>query len=299
MPDIVSVFAKRWKLIVALTFTATVLAFVACLLTPKKYVGLVTALPANSMLGDKARIFNQNIEALYTALGTPDELDRVEGTAKLDTIFLALAKNHNLVSHYSIDAADTAALYRAANRLKKNTAINRTGYGELQIRVWDRNNQMAAALANAALQTLNSIHQQLLAENNRMILQQLKEEYAKEQQVHQGTINSRSLSGNRMDKQRSTGLANDSLRQASSHPGTPIANEAASINQLEQYARLINEYELALKTTPKILLAVENARPLPYADKPKTIQTVMLSFLAALLFSLLLALFAESRNQKA
>ncbi|HET7896333.1 MAG TPA: hypothetical protein VFL47_01640, partial [Flavisolibacter sp.] len=74
MPDLISVLARRWKMMVFLTVIATGTALLACLLRPKEYAGMATALPANSLVGDKARIFNQNIQALYPEVGTPDEL---------------------------------------------------------------------------------------------------------------------------------------------------------------------------------------------------------------------------------
>jgi len=77
MPDLVSVFSRRWKLMLLLPLIATVVALLACLLAPKQYLGMATALPSNSVVGDKARIFNQNIEALYAELGSPDELDKI------------------------------------------------------------------------------------------------------------------------------------------------------------------------------------------------------------------------------
>jgi capsular polysaccharide biosynthesis protein len=292
MPDLVTVIARRWKVIAFFTLSATLLAFLLCFLIPKKYVGIATALAANPALSDRARVFNQSIEGLYTALGSPDELDKVEGTAKLDTVYLALADSFGLSRHYGLAQQDTTARYKAAMQLKGNTVISRTGYGELRIKVWDKNNSMAAALANAALQKLNEIHQQVQTENNRMVLQRLREEMAQKQQLLQPAA-SEPTTQNRPAQQTS-----DSNQQL-----PPLANAAVGgtqlTAQLSQYAALINEYELALKTTPKVLLTVEAARPLPFPDKPDVMKTVMLAFVAALLFSFLLVIFIDSRKTAA
>lgn len=279
MPDIVSVLSRRWKLIATLTLGATILAFLFCLASPKKYLGMTTALAANPVTGDKARIFNQNIDALYPELGSPDELDRIEGTAKLDTIYLAAAKDFRLAAHYGLDTTETTALINAARVLKQNTTINRTGYGELRIKVWDKDNTMAASLANALLQTLNDIHQHLQTENNRMVLQRLKEDYRLKQQALNGSLSA----------------GDSSEKQSAKMP----SEKATFATQLQQYSQLINEYELALKTAPRVLLVVEAARPLPWPDKPATVLTVVLSFLSSFLFSFLLAVFIESRSAKA
>ncbi len=267
MPDIFQVLSQRWKTALLITLLATLVAFVACLLAPKEYLGEVTALPSNAEAGDRGRIFNQNIEGLYRELGEPDELDKIEGTAKLDTIFLAVAKQFRLPANNS----DVKALHAAAKTLQKKTRIYRTGFGELKIKVWNRDAQTAADLANALVRELNAIHQQLRTKNNHLVLQRLKESYA--------------------------GLANKSV---STNADTAIiTTPETTAAQAALYARLITEYEVALKTNPDALLVVEPARPLPWHDRPETALVVVLTFLASLFFSVLLLLLTESRKTEA
>ncbi len=290
MPDLVTVIARRWKALVLFSVAAAALAFLLCLLLPKKYAGVATALAANPALSDRARVFNQSIEGLYAALGSPDELDKVEGTAKLDTIYLALADSFHLARHYGLSANDTLSRYKAALQLKGATEISRTGYGELRIKVWDKNNGMAAALANAALYKLNEIHQQVQSENNRMVLQRLKEAYAQKQQWLQAY---KAAPATPQGLQPGDTLAQSFPEMAGAPPSSQLAS------QLVQYAGMIAEYELALKTAPKVLITVEPARPSPFPGKPNVTQTVLLAAVAALLFSALLAIFVESRKPAA
>jgi hypothetical protein len=120
------------------------------------------------------------------------------------------------------------------------------------------------------------MHQQLRTENNRLVLAQLKEEFTRLQQASAILL---------PDTTRDEFLPNAQL------PGRRAA-------QLAQYASLIEQYEVGLKLTPKALLVVEPARPAIKADKPNLLQTVVLAFVAALLFSFLLALFAEGRQTR-
>lgn len=279
MPDLISVLYRQWKLIVLLTLMATVVALVACLISPRLYAGRTTALPANSALTDKARIFNRNIDALYSELGSPDELDKIEGTANLDTIYIATAKELNLMAHYQLTNEHKAPLDKAAKQLQKNTEIKRTGYGELQLTVWDKDKTMAATLANTLLRHLNEIHQHLQTENYRVILQQLQNEYTQKMQA--------------LTSSNPTPLQ-DSLQQ-DVQPGFQ-QSKALLVPQLQQYAQLINEYEIAVKTAPKALLVVEPARPQEKETKPDTEKAVLFAFFASLLFSVLLAFYVESRT---
>ena len=287
MPDLLSVLFRRWKLILLLTFAGTLAAFIACLLLPKLYLGKTTALPVNTLVNDKARILNQNIEALYSEIGTADELDKLEGTAQLDTVFLAVAEANNLKQHYQLDTTAGNALEKAALMLRRKSNISRTGYGELQIKVWDENNRVAASLANALLQTINAIHQRLQNENSWMVLQKLHEQYQVLLKLKKETvINSSSLP---------SGVSTDETSRAAQLSELAIQQQLLN-DQLVQYQKLIYGYEMAVRTIPNAVLVVERARPLPWHDKPNTAQTVLLAFFASLLFSFLLAVFVESRK---
>ena len=295
MPDIIDSIYRRWKTIALLISTATLLALAISLLQPKEYIGTVTGVPANSALADKARLFNNNIEALYPELGTIDELDRIEGISKLDTLYLSVAAEQNLVSYYGINA-DAQSLYKAAMKLKKTTNIRRSAYGELKINVWDKDPLQAALLANALFTELNTIYQHTSETNNERVLAQLKSGYAQKKvaldSMHQLMSHyegSRIIDFNSSDSAPYRAKRNGSLA---------IADFAMLPEQIKEYERIISQYELALNTSMQPLIVVENARPAFYADKPKIFQTVLFAFGASLILSVLLAVFIESRNQR-
>lgn len=276
MPDLISVLIKRWKFILGLTLVTVIVAYIFVLLSPKKYLAAATALPVNSLTADRARFFNENIEALYSDFGAPEDLDRMEGTGALDTIFIAAADELNLAAHYHLDA-NGEAFYKAALQLKKNTRINRSGFGELKIRVWDKDRDMAAAMANTLLRKIQQLHQRLQNENSVSALQQINAEYAKkESQFRQ---------------------VSDSL-SSSSGPDAEIlqARKTVLLAQLQQYEKLSDQYQLAISTNPQALLTVESARAPLWPDQPKTLPTVLLCGFAAFAFSYLIAIFVESRN---
>ncbi len=272
MPDLIFAFTRQWKFIIGTSVLVALIALIASLLSTKQYLSVATALPVNTALSDKARIFNNNIEGLYPALGTPDDLDRIEGTAKLDTIFIAVVHENKMAAHYGFeDKADP--VYNAVEQLQRNTKIVKSAYGELQVKVWDENKNMAATLANSLLQQLQNLHQHLHQENNKMILSKLTAAYNQQAQV---------------DK------INDQATQDSANNEFGTDNE-----QLKQYRQLINEYQLVVNASPKILLTVETARPSAKPDKPRTAQMVLFSFVAALACTFLLSLFINGKRTNA
>jgi uncharacterized protein involved in exopolysaccharide biosynthesis len=283
MPDLLLVFVKRWKLILIITFLATLIAFLFALLSPKKYLSVATALPVNSVTADKARMFSQNIEALYSDFGTADELDRLEGTAALDTIFIDASKELGLPAHYSLPAVGEGP-YKAAMDLKKNTKINRSSYGELKVKVWDEDRNEAAVLSNFLMQKLQELHQHLQNQRNVSVLEKIKEEYDLKQKEYLQLADS-------LEKQIDTSVGFELARKEISK-----TKLTALAEQLQQYEKMIGEYQLAASTNAPVLLVVENARPPLWPDKPKVVPTVLVTFFGAFLFSYLIALFIEGRK---
>lgn len=284
MPDLVSVFFKRWKLIAGITFIAVVIALIFGLLSPKKYLSVATALPANSVTADKARIFNSNIEGLYSDVGSPDELDKIEGTAALDTIYIAASKEFHLNQHYSMPLTVDGS-YKAAMFLKRSSRINRSGYGDLKVKVWDKDKNEAAHLANFLMQQLQLLHQHLQNENNVAILKKLKQEYESKQQEYLQLADSLNSPG-----------STSSLNLLSAKKEIIKTRMAALQDQLKQFEEIIGEYQLAVNSGSPVLLIVENARPALSADKPDILSTLLFTLFGALLFSYLLALFVESKK---
>jgi tetratricopeptide (TPR) repeat protein len=277
MPDIILVFERRWKFILGLTIAATVVAIVVAMVMPKQYLSVATALPANSANVDKARIFNDNIEALYPEVGLPDELDRFEGTAALDTIYIETSKDMNLQDHYLLGNSPQSE-YDAAMRLKKNSSISRTAYGEIQIKVWDKNPGLAAEMANTVLRKIQLLHQHLQSQNNSLTLEKIKENYKLKQ-----------------DQFRL--IADTLLKLSGADAEIWQAKKASALAELEQYDRIIDKYQLAIKTNPQVLLTVEPARASVYPDKPRILQTGVFSFFGAFTFAFLVGLFLESRKK--
>jgi hypothetical protein len=102
MPDPFYLISKWWKYILAVVVVSIVTAAVIVFTKPSKYLSVATAVPANTISSDKARIFNENIELLYPGLGTAEDLDVIVGTGQLDTIYLFVTDQFNLYDHYKM-----------------------------------------------------------------------------------------------------------------------------------------------------------------------------------------------------
>jgi hypothetical protein len=278
MPDIFNLLARWWKQMLLVIIVAV--AIVAAIVFSEKplYLSVTTALPASGILTDKAKIFNNNIEGLYSSLGDPDDLDKILGTAQLDTVYLAVAIAYNLWDHYKIGKKEEQVRGSAAI-LQSNSKVFRSEYGELKIKVWDTDKNLAPQLANAILEKLNSIHQSVAAISNEKVLESLK------------------MGKEKLAKRIDSARSNEPARQV---PETSAsASTSILLGQLQQYEELIGEYQLTLDTKPAVLVVVEEARASEKPDKPQRLKLLIATAVISFLFSFLLALFLERRKRRA
>ncbi len=279
MPDIFYLFSKWWKHILSIVVISLVAIGIILYLRPSKYLSTTTALPASSYAADRASIFNQNIQSLYSALGTPDDLDVIVGTAQLDTPYIAISENLGLAAHYKVKEQGRAAVLKAAFLLKANTRVIKTEYSELKVKVWDKDKTMAPELANAIMNKLQSIHQDLQNSNNFSLIKTLQKGKEK---LRAGI---------------------DSVTSYLSNAGRDEGNSVAYVtrrqqllDQEQQYEKLISEYQLIADSKPPVLIILEKARVSDWPDKPRRIPIIVATFLLSLLFALVLALLLEKRK---
>jgi uncharacterized protein involved in exopolysaccharide biosynthesis len=279
MPDIFDLIARWWKRILAVMILSLLVVGIITYLKPRQYLSVTTAVPASSFASDKAKIFNENIQTLYSTLGTPDDLDMILGTANLDTVYLSVTDQFNLFDHYKIKEQGAAARVKAALCLKKNTKVMKSEYGELKVKVWDTDKNLAPQLANAIMDVLQSIHQNLQSAGNKAAVTGLQ----KGRNNILVTIDS----------------INNFLRNAdiTAENAEPYTNRRTMLSgQLQKYEKMISEYQLMVDSKPPVLIVVEKAKPSNWPDRPRRMQIMIATAVLSFLFALLAALVMERRK---
>ncbi len=266
MPDIFDLVSKWWKQVAAVVLLSVLVVGIITFLKPRQYLSVATALPANSFATDRSKIFNENIQALYSTLGNADDLDMILGTARLDTVYLAITDQFNLYDHYKMSREGSAARVKAASRLRGNTKVMKSEYGELKVKVWDTDKNLAPQLANAIMEKLQSIHRDL-----------------------QGAGNATTLKGLEIGK--------DKLQRQLDSSGNAIQEKKTLLqNQLLQYDKLVGEYQVMVDSKPLALVIVEEAKAAAWPDKPRRMQIMVATAVLSLLFALLAAVIMERRK---
>lgn len=281
LPDLVDLLNHWWKkiLLVVVLFTAVVAMIL--LIRPKEYLGVTTALPASEFASDKAGIFGENLQTLYSGLGTPDVLDKVVGTAKLDTLYASVVDQFDLVNNYELSDKKNAR-YRAIDQLKDDTRVIKSDYGELKVKVWHQSPAMAAKLSVAFMQELKKMHQLVQLVNNKRILQNIERSY--QEKLKELSV-----------LESGSGLKpNDSLLYNSST--VKLVRTNALVQQLSEYEKLMNQYNLVISTEPEVLVVVENAAVPVKHDRPDYFITILATIICSFVFAFLVVLALEKRR---
>jgi uncharacterized protein involved in exopolysaccharide biosynthesis len=280
MPDLFTLIYIRRKQVLLIVLISLAIATGIVLMMPSQYLASTTALPANPVATDKASVFNNNIRDLYSSLGESGDLDKIVGTGQLDTIYLSASDQFELATHYKIQGNNAAVSRRkAAAALKKNSRVTKSEYNELLVQVWDTDKNLAPLLADALMEKLAAIHQDLLNQSNQTIIKSLGEGQQKLQ------------------------ISIDSIRTFLQHANiTPSQaqqyNDKLTVlqQQLSQYEKLKTEYQLMIDTKPAALLVVDKARASDQPDKPKKLLILLATAVLSFLFAAWLALILEKRK---
>jgi hypothetical protein len=276
MPDLFYLVSKWWKQMLAIVVISLVIVSVALYLKPAKYLSTATALPASSYATDKASVFNNNIQQLYPVMGTPDDLDVIVGTAQLDTPYLAIAEEVDLAGHYKVQEQGEAAKRKGAWLLKANTKVIKSDFSELKVKVWDGDKVFAAQMANTITDKLQTIHQDIQNSNNISLI--------------------KSLQSGKQKLQVSIDSVNSYLQKARASSDSYTARKTSLINQLQQYEKLISEYQLLVDNKTPVLIIIDKARVTDWQDTPKRLPILVATFVLSLLFALLVILLIEKRK---
>lgn len=264
-----SVLTKQKKPLILFVLVATLLATISSFFfLPKQYYAGSTLLPVNAMLTDKSRLFNNNIQELYSVYGTADDLDRIYSIAKAGNILSFLTDSLHLVEHYGITGPASSSKPKAIAQLKKHLQIIKTENGALQIDAWDTNAEMAADIANLLVYKTEAIGKELQQQAYQSIIDQVQVSIAhKKKNYHQ---------------------LQDSLNNMDITAAAPLAKTGSELlTHIERDEKILDEVNLAMDLRQPTVLVLEKAYPSFKADKPKHIVIIIGAFISSLFFAII------------
>ncbi|OWP64136.1 hypothetical protein CDA63_05245 [Hymenobacter amundsenii] len=161
---------NRWKkLVLAAVVLAAVVSIVVALLLPNIYKSTAVFIPTNPQTTDPDRIATEGSRLELN--GRTEDLDRVITIGESQPVADLVIKRFDLYKHYKTgqpgdDAADDATL----REFGSNLSIVHNERDAIELTFLDRDKKLAADIANAMVEAIDSVNQQLTLENRRNVL---------------------------------------------------------------------------------------------------------------------------------
>lgn len=172
LPMLIWQYRKQMLMLVT---AAVVVAIGLSLLMPKQYLSEASLLPVNSKMMDKQQLFGRNsVQDLNSAYGSSDDLDRITAIMHSAAVLHQVVDSLGLISHYKIKGSDQR--HKAMKRLDKSLTLKRSEYGDLQIKVWDKNPAMAKKIIEQLLKHTQNVFDKLYVEYYDRNIQLFQEE---------------------------------------------------------------------------------------------------------------------------
>lgn len=269
---------QGWKTVIAFTLLSAIAAAITVFLLPPYYRSAATIVPGNTVLADKARFFNNNIQNLYSYFGNGDDIDRIYGIADMDTSYKQLVDEFALIGYYKLSGDDHALLRRkAVLHLRKDLDFQRTEQGQLRIIAWTKDKQLSANLVNRMVAIINETETAVWQSN-----------YAKSAAALDTLVAAMELNYR---------LLSDSLRtQSSAQQELSNMRRQTLLDQIKQYQVAANEFKLASQAKPAVMYTLEQAVPAAKAERPEKLPIILAAALAGFVFSILLVLIAGRKR---
>lgn len=279
MAHTVQVLQRKIRFIFLFSILAMVIAAIAVFLMPRYYRSSARMISANPQLADKSRLFNENIQGLYSYFGSGDDLDRIIGVADMDTTYKQLTDQYQLINYYKLKNDSLPLLRRkAVLKLKKDISFQRTEQGQLRIVCWTKDKQLSADLINSMVRIVQQKLESIWQENYRTAVMKLNE----------------SIRTNELQYQ----LLSDSLVKASPAKTSLLQKHMESLlDELSQYRKTAASFKLMGETSPAALYMLESAVPAVKAERPDKLNAILVAGLAGFVFALLFSLLRARKQQ--
>lgn len=264
-----SIIKKQFKQIATFVIVCLIVTTVVLFFLPKYYKSAAIVVAANPALADKARLFNTNIQGLYSSFGSGDDLDRIDGIANLDTTFKQLVAQFQLVKYYKIKDTNLALqTTKAVLCLRDDIEFEKTELGQFKCIVSTKNKQLSANIANQLIAIVQKALEDIWQKNYQTSLQKITTA-TNQLENEVDTINKQ--------LQTISLLSNDAIMYTN--------KRTAILQQLQQYYTVANEFKLAILNKVAGLYIIEYAAPAAKHHKPKKLNVLIATLFISFCFA--------------
>lgn len=275
----VALLQKQWKTIVLFVLATVAAATITVFLVPQYFKSSVTIVSANPALADKARLFNSNIQSLYSYFGSGDDLDRIYGIADMDITYKKLVDEFSLVAYYQLDNDSLPLLKRKAVLcLRKDLNLQKTEQAQIKISAWTKDKQLSAAIVNRMVAIVQETEAEVWQKNYGQSLLKLNASVTAMEQEYQA-------------------LSDSLPKTTGGKQALVITKMQTLLEQIKQYHKTADEFKLATETHPAVLYVMESAVPAAKAERPDKRGIIFAALIAGFIFSSFLVLVNDRKNR--
>lgn len=279
LAGLLDVWQRRRYAILVLVISTVMIAGAILWWMPKQYKSTAVIIAANPQLQDKARLFNKEIQLLYAAYGSADDLDRLYGWADVDSNYYGLINEFDLMQQYRVGETDSAYVRHAVLKLfKKDVQLIRTEEQQLKIDVYMKEPQLAADIANAIVRNINQRYQEVASNRYNQEKLALQNSLQEITQLYSSMVDS---------IKRTQSLLKESLQ---------LGQLKALEEQSAQLTKNIAELDAAMRANPPALYIQQNASPNHKPAKPQVLLSLLAVAASSLVFGLLLTALIDQRR---
>lgn len=278
----------RWrKAIMVTTIAAAILSVAISLLLPEYYKSTTTFYAASPDLNKPDRLFG-DIDASYNYYGSDADIDRIRTIAESNDLVEFMVDSFDLYTVYDIDFKSPKAKHYVELNFLSNYKALRTEYDALQITIEDKDPRLAAAMANAARNKINTRAKSLI-----------KDSQTKQLAIYNASFADQAKSIKQIEQEIAEVRSQYGKINANSYDEGSTKYESLQ-TRLEQLgvdqARLqdkINKLNSAYNTDVPAIHIIEEAKIPVVKSRPIKSLLVITATLAAFLFSVLGALLLD------
>ena len=167
---IVKVLHKWRRQIVYTCATAGVISVIIALILPVYFSSTTTFYAASEDLFKPQKVYGYG-DGELNYYGTSSDIQRILTVATSKELVDHIVKEYNLYEHYNIDPEKSKAPYLVREQFLDHMTLIRTKYDALDLTVEDRDPNMAAELANATRDQIDTIVTEIIRGSQRKVLE--------------------------------------------------------------------------------------------------------------------------------
>jgi len=285
MFELFEIILRKWKLTLVVCFLTAIVTAGLSLLLPNIYESHVVFQPGNPNALDRSVVFPSegSDRAIYIFGGNGDR-DRIISLATSGEMFNFLIDKFDLYSHYEINRDEKYAHFKLLQELEENYIIQKNALNALEIKVYDKDPNFAAEMANAIYDKVDLMNYDIIQAKKKDI-KSILETQAKDLKLKTTSLR---------DSLQNTLALNAKDTITANYINTRL--DAA----LDEYANIeskLNQYNKILSLNTTTLYVYEKAVPATRKDKPKRSFIVVGAVLFMFFVMVVTTLFIEKYKQ--